>query len=135
MFIAFLILRCHTAAAHASTAKQNMRYLPSVLPFITGLILGFAQCTSRLLLIRKSLAEGLLFGGITATLYLLAIIQWAKVLKSPENLSSSYALVVLGVFMGLFIMNLLRVQGETDVSIQDIIGIILIAIGSALIKY
>ena len=112
-----------------------MRYLPSVLPFITGLILGFAQCTSRLLLIRKSLAECLLFGGITATLYLLAIIQWAKVLKSPENLSSSYALVVLGVFMGLFIMNLLRVQGETDVSMQDIIGIILIAIGSALIKY
>ena len=97
-------------------------------------MLGVAQCTSQLFLFKKNLAEGLLFGGITAALYLLAIVQWAKVLKSTANISGSYAIVVLGVFVGILTVNSLVLQGKGSVSIQDIAGIVLIAFGSALIK-
>ena len=68
-----------------------MRNFQLILPFITGLMLGIAQCTSRLFLLKKNLTEGFLLGGITATLYLIAIVQWSKVLKSQASLSSPYA--------------------------------------------
>lgn len=97
-------------------------------------MLGVAQYTSRLFLFRKSLTEGFLFGCMTAALYLLAIVQWTKVLKSTENISGSYAVVVLGVFAGTLIINSLKLEGTNHVSIQDITGIILVALGSALIK-
>ena len=112
-----------------------MRHLQLMLPFITGLMLGIAQCTSRLFLLKKNLAEGFLLGGITATLYLIAIVQWSKVLKSQASISSSYAIVVLGVFSGILIINSLKIQEGGNISAQDIIGIALIATGSALIKH
>ena len=111
-----------------------MKYLPFILPLATGLILGVAQCTSRLFLLNKSLLEGFILGGVTATLYLLAIIQWIKVLKSPVNLSGAYAIVVLGAFTGILIMNLLEPHKNSNITVQDIAGIMLIAAGSALVK-
>ena len=112
-----------------------MKYLQLILPFITGLMLGIAQYTSRLFLLKRNLAEGFLFGGITATLYLIAIVQWSKILKSQASISSSYAIVVLGVFSGMLIINSLKIQEGGDISAQDIIGFALIAAGSALIKH
>lgn len=111
-----------------------MKYIWIITPFITGLMLGIAQCTSRLLLVNNSLSAGFLLGGITATLYLLAVIQWIEVLKSPTSLSSAYAVVVLGVFTGILIINLLGRQENSNISVRDIAGIILISAGSALIK-
>ena len=111
-----------------------MSYLPFLLPLTTGLMLGVAQCTSRLFLLNKSLSEAILIGGVTASLYLLAVIQWIKVLKSPANLSSAYAIVVLGVFTGILIMNLLGSRENSNISIRDIAGIILISAGSAIIR-
>ena len=111
-----------------------MKYLTIILPLVTGLMLGVAQCTSRLFLLNKSLSENILIGGVTASLYLLAVIQWIKVLKSPANLASAYAIVVLGVFTGILIMNLMGSRENSNISIRDILAIILISAGSALIQ-
>ena len=111
-----------------------MKYIPFILPLATGLMLGVAQCTSRLLLVNRSLSEGLLLGAVTATLYILAVVQWIKVLKSPLSISGAYAIVVLGVFIGILLVNHFGNQKNTSISIQDITGIILIAAGSALVR-
>lgn len=97
-------------------------------------MLGVAQCTSRLFLLNKSLPGSFLLGGVTAALYLLAIIQWIRVLKSMTSLTSAYAIVVLGVFAGIFFMKFLKLGGTSNISAQDLTGILLIAAGSALIK-
>ena len=99
---------------------------------MTGLMLGIAQYTSRIFLLNKGVAANLLLGGVTLTLYILATIQWIQVLKSAVDLSGAYAIVVLGVFTGILTANFL--QKNADISIQDIVGISLIAAGSALIK-
>ena len=109
-------------------------FFPLILPLATGLTLGVAQFTSRLLLVNRSLSEGLLLGGVTVTLYLLAVVQWVKVLKSQLSLSGAYAIVVLGVFIGIITTSYFSSQKNTNISIQDIIGIILIAAGSALVR-
>ena len=112
-----------------------MTHIQLILPFFTGLMLGIAQCTSRLFLLHKSISEGFLLAGITATLYLLPVIEWIKVLKSPATLSSAYAIVVLGVFTGILLTKLINSHESPSISIQDIGGILLIFIGSMLIKY
>ena len=111
-----------------------MKETSLIISLLTGLMLGFAQCTSRLFLLSKSTTSGLLLGGLTAVLYILAAIQWAKVLKSPVDLSGAYAIVVLGVFTGISIANALNLQRSANLSIQNIAGIALIVVGSALIK-
>ena len=63
-----------------------MRNLAIILPLVTGLMLGLAQSTSRLFLHNKNLSEAVLLGGVTASLYLFAVIQWMKVLKSAASL-------------------------------------------------
>ena len=128
------ILRLDTATTFKAIKKQVMKYLTFIVPLATGLILGVAQYTSRLFLINKNLPESLLLGGVTATLYLVAVVQWAKVLKSPLNLSGAYAIVVLGVFIGILTMNHFGSQKNTSISVQDVAGIMLIAVGSALIR-
>ena len=111
-----------------------MKYLPFVLELSTGLLLGVAQCTSRLFLQNKSSIEVFLLGGMTATIYLLAITLWIKVLKSSSSLSGAYALVVLGVFTAILMMNLLNLSESSEISMQDILGIILIVFGCTLVK-
>ena len=111
-----------------------MKYIPFMLSLATGLTLGIAQYTSRLLLVNRSMSESLLLGGTTIILYLVAVVQWIRVLKSPLSLSGAYALVVLGTFIGLTATSYFGPQKNTNISIQDITGIILIAAGSALVR-
>ena len=93
-----------------------MKFNIFIMPLITGIILGVAQTTSRSFLLRKSLQEGFILGGITGVLYLVAIIQWIKVLKTPASLSGSYAVVVLGVFTGILTMSFLKFQENSHIS-------------------
>ena len=111
-----------------------MKFNTFILPLITGIILGVAQTTSRSFLLRKSLLEGFVLGGVTGVLYIVAIIQWIQVLKTPASLSGSYAVVVLGVFTGILTMSLLKSQNNYLISSQEILGILLIFLGSLLIK-
>ena len=111
-----------------------MRYLPFLLPLVTGLLLGLAQCTSRLLLLNKNLLDGFILGGVTAALYLIAITLWVKILKSSLNLSGAYSLVVLGVFTAILMINLFKSSRSHEISMQDITGILLIVFGCTLVK-
>lgn len=111
-----------------------MNYISLLLPLFIGQMLGAAQCTSRLFLLNKSLFETLIFGGLTGILYLMAIPLWIIVLKSTSSISGAYAFLVLGAFTAIFIMNLSGLPGTTRVSIQDVVGIILMVIGSSIMK-
>ena len=86
-------------------------------------MLGITQYSSWLFLL-KNLIEGLLFGDITATLYLLAVIQWTKELKSTVSISSSYAIAALGAFAVILTIHSLKLHDASIIAIQDIAGIV-----------
>ena len=111
-----------------------MNHLIIILPLVTGLMLGVAQYTSRLFLLNKNSPECLILAGVTAALYLIAITLWVKVLKSSLNLSGAYSLVVLGVFTAISMMNLFKSSRPHEISLQDILGILLIVFGCTLVK-
>ena len=101
-----------------------------------GILLGGAQELTSLILNHKNeLRE--LYPYIMAIIafYGLATYQWIRILRSELNLSNSYALVVLGVFIGFKVTSLFTRHETTNFfSLRDIFGIVIIFLGSLLIK-
>ena len=83
---------------------------------LIGILLGGAQELTKLVLSHKNeLRELYPYIFTVCTFYALATYQWLKILKSDLDLTSCYALVVLGVFLGLKVTILLTKPGIINV--------------------
>lgn len=103
---------------------------------IIGILLGGAQELTKTVLNRFNDYRGIYPYILAITLfYALATVQWIKVLRSEPNLTSCYALVVLGVFIGLKLAAFISRGNTPDLfTFQDAFGILLIFTGCIIIR-
>lgn len=104
------------------------------LPFLVGFFLGFAQNLTRLYLMNSFSYRSILLLVLTLFFYLVAGSQWVQILKSDMSLTSSYSIVVLGVFVGIVLTNSFLAFGKHPFTIYDGLGILLIFAGCSLVR-
>ncbi len=104
----------------------------SLLAFISGIMIGAAQISTRYLIISSNKSTLMIF--IILILYLFSALIWITLLKSSNDIAMVYGILILGSFTSLLAGNYLLDSRNSFVEIKDIFAIILISIGCYLLK-
>tara|TARA_Y100000589_G_scaffold313729_1_gene335330 strand:+ start:1046 stop:1384 length:339 start_codon:yes stop_codon:yes gene_type:complete len=106
----------------------------NIFSFIVGSIIGSSQVYIRVFLNTKVTFQSLLILSIMIVSYFLAGFIWLGILKSQANLTSCYSFTILGTFTSIIIGKIILSSGSSILNIRDVIGLILIFLGTLLIK-